>query len=176
MAAWAVFWNVRQYKRWTITDDPDEMRGSGLMQMIENKLSKASGVTYHDLSGPQLEPVPAKSPHRKYLVLVALHMVHSDDPDVLCEAADCSERTLHYVKSRLRDHDGVVFNHDRNAKRYFVIETGVLDLPKVAQMMRKLYPKRFAYIQELGKQAAVLEPIAEDGIDAREFIGQRITA
>lgn len=110
-------------------------------------------VTYHDLKGPRLEPVPAKSPHRKYLVLVALHMVHTDDPDLLCEAADCSERTLHYVKNRLRDHDGVVFNHDRNAKRYFVIETGVLDLPKVAAMMRKLYPRRFAYIQELGRQS-----------------------
>lgn len=155
---------------------PDETRGSGFMQMIEKKLQKNTGVTYHDLNGPQLEPVPAKSPHRKYLVLVALHMVHSDDPDVLCEATDCSERTLHYVKSRLREHDGVVFNHDRNAKRYFVIETGVLDLPKVAQMMRKLYPNRFAYIQELGKKTAALETIADTEIAPGEFIGQRISA
>lgn len=118
----------------------------------------ASGIestTYNDLLNPQpqLEPVPAKSPHRKYLVLVALHMVNTDDPDVLSEAADCSERTFHYVKSRLREHDGVVFNHDRSAKRYFVIQTGVLDLPKVAELMRRLYPNRYAYIEELGKQS-----------------------
>lgn len=120
---------------------------------MRDKQEDREAITYHDLNGPQLEPVPAKSPHRKYLVLVALHMLHSDDPELLCEAADCSERTLHYVKNRLRDHDGVVFNHDRNARRYFVIETGVLDLPKVVQMMRRLYPNRFAYIQELGKRS-----------------------
>ncbi len=99
-----------------------------------------------------LEPIPPKSPHRKYLVLVALHMANSDDPDVLCEATDCSERTLHYVKTRVRDHDGVVFNHDRGARRYFVMETGVLDLPKVVEWVRKLYPNRFAYIKQLGEK------------------------
>ena len=123
------------------------------MARIDNKDMSDKMVTYHDLNRAELEPVPAKSPHRKYLVLVALHMLKSDDPDLLCEAADCSERTFHYVKNRLRDHDGVVFNHDRNARRYFVIKTGVLDLPKVVEMMRRLYPNRFAYIQELGKQS-----------------------
>jgi len=116
-----------------------------------------ANVTYHDLNRPQLEPVPAKSPHRKYLVLVALHMVNTDDADLLCEAADCSERTFHYVKSRLREHDGVIFNHDRSAKRYFVIETGVLDLPKVAELMRKLYPNRYAYIEELGEKTGSID-------------------
>lgn len=111
--------------------------------------SRNAGLTYHELSRPRMEHVPAKSPHRKYLVLVALHMVPSDNPDVLCEAADCSERTLHYVKNRLREQDGVVFSHDRVAKRYFVMETGVLDLDKVVAMMHKLYPNRLAFIKEL---------------------------
>ncbi len=105
-------------------------------------------------ASPGLEPVPAKSPYRKYLVLVALHMANSDDASLLCEATDCSERTLHYVKNRLRDHDGVVFNHDRCARRYFVLETGVLDLPKVVDWVRRLYPNRFAYIKQLGEMAA----------------------
>lgn len=118
-------------------------------QTIAQRPSRGDAPTYHQLNEEGLEPVPAKSPHRKYLVLVALHMLQSDDPGLLCEAADCSERTLHYVKNRLRDQDGVVFNHDRNARRYFVIETGVLDLPKVVEMMRRLYPNRFSYIQEL---------------------------
>lgn len=144
-------------------------RGSLLMLKIEDKQKDSKVVTYHDLHGPQLEPVPAKSPHRKYLVLVALHMVHSDDPEVLCEAADCSERTLHYVKNRLRDHDGVVFNHDRNARRYFVIETGVLDLRKVVEMMRRLYPNRFAYIQELGKQSTA--HLITSRIDLEQLVG-----
>lgn len=111
--------------------------------------SKHTAVTYHDLNRPRMEHVPAKSPHRKYLVLVALHMVPSDNPDLLCEAADCSERTLHYVKNRLREQDGVVFSHDRVARRYFVMETGVLDLDKVVAMMHKLYPNRLAYIKQL---------------------------
>ena len=119
---------------------------------------KSPVVTYRDLEKPGLEPVPAKSPHRKYLVLVALQMLNSDDPDLLCEAADCSERTLHYIKHRLREQDGVIFNHDRSARRYFVIESGVLDLPKVTQWMHKLYPNRFAYIQELGEKASTPEP------------------
>jgi hypothetical protein len=126
-------------------------------------------VTYHEMQAPSLEPVPAKSPHRKYLVLVALHMVHSDDPEMLCEAADCSERTLHYVKNRLRDQDGVVFNHDRNAKRYFVIETGVLDLPKVVEMMRKLYPNRFAYIQDLREKSGAPDEQQLWSADDSEF-------
>ncbi len=124
--------------------------------MTQNKdNNRAGSLTYRELdSKTALEPVPPKSPYRKYLVLVALHMANSDDPDVLCEAADCSERTLHYVKNRLRDHDGVVFNHDRGAKRYFVMETGVLDLPKVVEWIRKLYPQRFAYIKQLGELGA----------------------
>lgn len=132
------------------------------MKDKDDKAKTATLATYHDLSRPQLEPVPAKSPHRKYLVLVALHMVPSDNPDVLCEAADCSERTLHYVKSRLRDQDGVIFNHDRIAKRYFVIETGVLNMEKVAAMMRKLYPNRFAHIEELCDQSSDLTPILKE--------------
>lgn len=119
----------------------------------KNSLPKDGPLTYRDLEKETLEPVPPKSPYRKYLVLVALHMAKSDDPDVLCQAADCSERTLHYVKNRLRDHDGVVFNHDRGARRYFVMETGVLDLPKVVEWVRKLYPNRFAYIKQLAEQA-----------------------
>ncbi len=132
------------------------------MKNAEDRAKTASLATYHDLGRPQLEPVPAKSPHRKYLVLVALHMVPSDNPDLLCEAADCSERTLHYVKSRLRDQDGVVFNHDRIAKRYFVIETGVLNMDKVAAMMRKLYPNRFAHIEELSDQSSDLKPVLKE--------------
>lgn len=139
------------------------------MLKMEDKQKDRRSVTYHDLNSPQLEPVPAKSPHRKYLVLVALHMVHSDDPELLCEAADCSERTLHYVKNRLRDHDGVVFDHDRHARRYFVIETGVLDLPKVVEMMRRLYPNRFSYIQELGKQST--SHLITSRIDLERLIG-----
>ena len=134
--------------------------------MTENRERKVRfdqpAMTYQDLEKLPLEPVPPKSPYRKYLVLVALHMANCDDPDVLCEAADCSERTLHYVKNRLRDHDGVVFNHDRGARRYFVMETGVLDLPKVVEWVRKLYPNRFAYIQQLGEQAAGEEAQADD--------------
>lgn len=124
------------------------------MRNIKAAASNTStNLTYRELNRPSLEPVPAKSPHRKYLVLVALQMLKSDDPNLLCEAADCSERTLHYIKHRLREQDGVVFNHDRSARRYFVIESGVLDLPKVTQWMHQLYPNRFAYIKELGEQA-----------------------
>ena len=128
-------------------------------------------VTYRDLMKPSLEPVPAKSPHRKYLVLVALQMLRSDDPGLLCEAADCSERTLHYIKHRLREQDGVVFNHDRCAKRYFVIESGVLDLPKVTAWMNKLYPNRLAYIQELGEKAASNESVLEGEEHLRSLAG-----
>ncbi len=124
---------------------------SKMLRESEGRLAgELSEGLRHEIA--DLEPIPPKSPHRKYLVLVALHMANSDDPDILCEATDCSERTLHYVKTRLRDHDGVVFNHDRGARRYFVMETGVLDLPKVVEWVRKLYPNRFAYIKQLGEQ------------------------
>jgi hypothetical protein len=141
------------------------------MARFDSKDTSDKMVTYHDLNRVELEPVPAKSPHRKYLVLVALHMLKSDDPDLLCEAADCSERTFHYVKNRLRDHDGVVFNHDRSARRYFVIETGVLDLPKVVEMMRKLYPNRYAYIQELGEKTAVLDTPTDHALQPLRVMG-----
>lgn len=141
------------------------------MARTDNKDMSDKMVTYHDLNRIELEPVPAKSPHRKYLVLVALHMLNSDDPDLLCEAADCSERTFHYVKNRLRDHDGVVFNHDRSAKRYFVIETGVLDLPKVVDMMRKLYPNRYAYIKDLGEKTGVIEGTIDSSLQPLRLMG-----
>ena len=139
------------------------------MTQATNSTGKGAHATYHELNRPQLEPVPAKSPHRKYLVLVALHLVNTDNADLLCEAADCSERTFHYVKNRLRDHDGVIFNHDRSAKRYFVIETGVLDLPKVAQLMRKLYPNRYAYIEELGEKTGTPDALDTKDLKAMRF-------
>ena len=141
------------------------------MAQDNNKDMSDKIVTYNDLNRAELEPVPAKSPHRKYLVLVALHMLKSDDPDLLCEAADCSERTFHYVKNRLRDHDGVVFNHDRSAKRYFVIETGVLDLPKVVDMMRKLYPNRYAYIEELVEKTGTLDSMIDHPLQPVRLLG-----
>lgn len=98
-----------------------------------------------------LETVPAKSPHRKYLVLLALHLVHTDDPRVLSKATDCSERTFHYVKSRLCKHDGVIINYDRSAGRYVVIHSGVLDLPRVAELMKRHYPNRYAHIEQLAR-------------------------
>jgi hypothetical protein len=107
--------------------------------------------TYNDRNRAKLESVPAKSPHRKYLVLLAMHMVHTDDALVLSEAADCSERTFHYVKSRLSKQDGVIFNYDRNAGRYVVIQSGVLDLPRVAELMKRHYPLRYAFIDNLSK-------------------------
>ena len=107
--------------------------------------------TYNDRNRAKLESVPAKSPHRKYLVLLAMHMVHTDDALVLSEAADCSERTFHYVKSRLSKQDGVIFNYDRSAGRYVVIQSGVLDLPRVAELMKRHYPLRYAFIENLSK-------------------------
>ncbi len=141
------------------------------MAQDNNKDMSDKIVTYNDLNRAELEPVPAKSPHRKYLVLVALHMLKSDDPDLLCEAADCSERTFHYVKNRLRDHDGVVFNHYRSSKRYFVIETGVLDLPKVVDMMRKLYPNRYAYIEELVEKTGTLDSMVDHPLQPVRLLG-----
>ncbi len=65
-------------------------------------------ITYNELSRVGLEPVPAKSTHRKYLVLLAMHLMHTDDSLLLSDAADCSERTFHYVKKRLSQDDGVM--------------------------------------------------------------------
>jgi hypothetical protein len=113
--------------------------------------SHGAHMTYNDRSRAKLESVPAKSPHRKYLVLLAMHMIHTDDPLVLSEAADCSERTFHYVKSRLSKQDGVIFNYDRSAGRYVVIQSGVLDLARVAELMQRHYPARYAYIDKLSK-------------------------
>jgi hypothetical protein len=107
--------------------------------------------TYNDRNRAKLESVPAKSPHRKYLVLLAMHMVHTDDALMLSEAADCSERTFHYVKSRLSKQDGVIFNYDRSAGRYVVIQSGVLDLARVAELMKRHYPLRYAFIENLSK-------------------------
>lgn len=107
--------------------------------------------TYNDRNRAELESVPAKSPHRKYLVLLAMQMIHTDDALILSEAADCSERTFHYVKSRLSKQDGVIFNYDRSAGRYVVIQSGVLDLPRVAELMKRHYPVRYAFIEKLSK-------------------------
>jgi hypothetical protein len=103
--------------------------------------------------GEPLESVPAKSPHRKYLVLLALHMVHTDDPKVFSKATDCSERTFHYVKSRLCKHDGVIISYDRRAGRYVVVHSGVLDLTRVAELMKRHYPRRYANIERLAREA-----------------------
>jgi hypothetical protein len=99
-----------------------------------------------------LESVPAKSPHRKYLVLLALHLVHTDDPRVFSDATDCSERTFHYVKSRLCKHDGVIISYDRRAGRYVVVHSGVLDLNRVAELMKRHYPRRYANIERLARE------------------------
>ena len=105
-----------------------------------------------DLPIEDLESVPAKSPHRKYLVLLALHMVHTDDPKVFSDATDCSERTFHYVKSRLCKHDGVIISYDRRAGRYIVVHSGVLDLNRVAELMKRHYPRRYANIERLARE------------------------
>ena len=106
-----------------------------------------------DSHGEALESVPAKSPHRKYLVLLALHMVHTDDPKVFSGATDCSERTFHYVKSRLCKHDGVIISYDRRAGRYVIVHSGVLDLDRVAELMKRHYPLRYANIERLAREA-----------------------
>ncbi len=108
--------------------------------------------THSDTPG-DLESVPAKSPHRKYLVLLALHMVHTDDPKVFSTATDCSERTFHYVKSRLCKHDGVIISYDRRAGRYVVVHSGVLDLNRVAELMKRHYPRRYANIERLARES-----------------------
>jgi|GEM_PF-4042257 len=130
------------------------------MSLKACRAEKGTQLTYWNLHRPELEPVPAKSPHRKYLVLLAMHLLHSDDPQLICEASDCSERTFHYVKNRLNEHEGVVFNHDRRAKRYVVVQTGVLDLARVAELMRRNYPNRYAYIEELSAKTRASQPKA----------------
>jgi hypothetical protein len=122
--------------------------------------------TYNDRNRDKLESVPAKSPHRKYLVLLAMQMIHTDDALVLSEAADCSERTFHYVKSRLSKQDGVIFNYDRSAGRYVVIQSGVLDLLRVAELMKRHYPVRYAFIDNLSK-------ITRSGSDEQDFALRR---
>ena len=107
---------------------------------------------HSDSPGEALESVPAKSPHRKYLVLLALHMVHTDDPKVFSDATDCSERTFHYVKSRLCKHDGVIISYDRRAGRYVVVHSGVLDMNRVAELMKRHYPLRYANIERLARE------------------------
>ncbi len=103
--------------------------------------------------GEPLESIPAKSPHRKYLVLLALHMIHTDDPRVFSDATDCSERTFHYVKSRLCKHDGVIISYDRRAGRYIVVHSGVLDINRVAELMKRHYPLRYANIERLARES-----------------------
>ena len=109
-------------------------------------------ITYNESSHAELESVPAKSTHRKYLVLLAMHLMHTDDSSLLSDAADCSERTFHYVKKRLSQDDGVILNYDRSAGRYVVLQSGVLDLPRVAELMKRHYPKRYSYIEELARK------------------------
>jgi hypothetical protein len=122
------------------------------MSLEPNNSAAGVRVTYNELSRSELEPIPAKSPHRKYLILLALHLLHTDDPLMLSEAADCSERTFHYVKKRLSQEDGVILNYDRSARRYELIQSGVLDLPRVAELMRRHYPLRYAHIERLSQQ------------------------
>lgn len=109
--------------------------------------------SYNDAQEDLLESVPAKSPHRKYLVLLALHMIHTDDPKVFSTATDCSERTFHYVKSRLCKHDGVIISYDRRAGRYIVVHSGVLDINRVAELMKRHYPRRYANIDRLARES-----------------------
>ena len=45
-------------------------------------------------------------------------MVHTDDPKVFSDATDCSERTFHYVKSRLCKHDGQVVRVSQRAREH----------------------------------------------------------
>ena len=122
-------------------------RIQGAVEGADNKQEK-----HGESHGEPLESVPAKSPHRKYLVLLALHMVHTDDPKVFSNATDCSERTFHYVKSRLCKHDGVIISYDRRAGRYVVVHSGVLDIGRVAELMKRHYPRRYANIERLARE------------------------
>ena len=119
------------------------------MNLHTSSRSDSTPVTYNERSRAALESVPAKSPHRKYLVLLAMHLMHTDDMALLCEAADCSERTFHYAKKRLSEDDGVILNYERSAGRYLLIQSGVLDLPRVAELMKRYYPLPFAHIERL---------------------------
>lgn len=136
--------------------------GSAIKSKVSDKISEKtsdkvtdSGTeqSHRDTPAEALESIPAKSPHRKYLVLLALHMIHTDDPRVFSDATDCSERTFHYVKSRLCKHDGVIISYDRRAGRYIVVHSGVLDMNRVAELMRRHYPRRFANIERLAIQS-----------------------
>jgi len=125
------------------------MRSTQVQPALAKQPSDSSAGNHLPDTEMPLESVPAKSPHRKYLVLLALHMMHTDDPRVLSAATDCSERTFHYVKSRLCKHDGVIINYDRAAGRYAIIHSGVLDLPRVAELIERHYPQRYANIKRL---------------------------
>ena len=109
-------------------------------------------LTYNQQNRTGLESIPAKSTHRKYLVLLAMHLMETDNSLLLSDAADCSERTFHYVKKRLSEEDGVVLKYDRSAGRYEVLQSGVLDLPRVAQLMQDRYPERIAYIRDIARR------------------------
>ena len=122
------------------------------MNLQANVSSGGDRITYNQLSRAELESVPAKSTHRKYLVLLAMHLMHTDDSQLLSDAADCSERTFHYVKKRLSQDDGVILKFDRSAGRYVVVQSGVLDLARVAELMQRHYPERYSYIEELGRK------------------------
>jgi hypothetical protein len=119
----------------------------------EQSHSETAGEAAGEAPGEALEPVPPKSPHRKYLVLLALHMIHTDDPRVFSDATDCSERTFHYVKSRLCKHDGVIISYDRRAGRYIVVHSGVLEINRVAELMKRHYPRRYANIEQLARDS-----------------------
>ena len=120
--------------------------------MRVSQTKTANTPTYHQLNRGGLEVIPAKSTHRKYMVLLAMYLVETDNSSILCDAADCSERTFHYVKKRLSQDDGVIINYDRTAGRYVVIQSGVLNLARVAELMQRHYPSRIAYIRELGEK------------------------
>ena len=109
-------------------------------------------LTYNQQNRSGLESIPAKSTHRKYLVLLAMHLMETDNSILLSDAADCSERTFHYVKKRLSEEDGVVLKYDRSAGRYEVLKSGVLDLPRVAELMQDRYPERLAYIKDIARK------------------------
>ena len=132
-------------------------QGVSTVSLHSNLARDGDRITYNDLSRAELEPVPAKSTHRKYLVLLAMHLMHTDDSSLLSDAADCSERTFHYVKKRLSKDDGVILNYDRSAGRYVVVQSGVLDLPRVAELMKRHYPERYSYIEELARKTHVSE-------------------
>lgn len=115
-------------------------------------ISTRNTLTYNQQNRSGLESIPAKSTHRKYLVLLAMHLMETDDSLLLSDAADCSERTFHYVKKRLSEEDGVVLKYDRSAGRYEVLQSGVLDLSRVAELMQDRYPERLAYIKDIARR------------------------